>query len=87
MDWRDHAGGTLREIVASRAKQLKEDPTLVCSEDWGYSVLFPYASSEDPLWGRLVTMDKAYGSMRMEHQQMVFRGFPSQCEWTTWAKR
>ena len=86
MDWRDHAGHTLQEVVASRAGQLQRDPTLVCQQDWGYQVLFPYESSKDPLWGRVVSMDKAYGSIRMEHSQMVFRG-PPQCEWIASAKR
>jgi hypothetical protein len=87
LDWRDYAGRTIRDIVASRSRQVETDPTLLCTYEWGYQVLFPYASSKDPLWGRIISMDKAYGSLRMEHQQMVFTGVPTHCESTKWAKR
>jgi hypothetical protein len=80
------AGKTPREAIAARARELKDDPSVVCRTEYGYLVLFPYASSKDPLNGRIVSMDHAYGSMRVEHS-LVFNGLPPGCTWTAWVKQ
>lgn len=78
-------GESLQEILAHRAWQLQDWPSAVCEYGRGsFLIIVPYKETQDPLWGRLVSMTKDFDDLHVSHEQMIFRRPPDECSWTPW---
>jgi len=89
LEFRDNVNFTsMAALVASRTHAFKDNPTMVCTENGGYTVVFPFFSPDRPPWeSGAVTMTKDFSRLRVSHAHFIFKGLPTGCMWTEWANR
>ena len=75
----------MTDVLRSRARTYRPDPSVVCSEPFGFRVVFPFPGNENPLWGGVVIMTRDYRNLRVANEQELFKALPPDCAFTKWA--
>ena len=74
--------GDMKEVLRTRARTYRPDPSVVCSEPFGFRIVFPFPGNENPLWGGVVIMTRDYRNLRVSQEQELFKSLPPDCAFT-----